>query len=287
MEILEYTGKALAQTNGELKYTSITENQISIQRLKNYQDNEIEKDFRIIWVSDGVDTVEIDFDKFQAVPNLIIFVSPEQSINLQTGENPTGWVLRFSKSYFSLLKYEKFSIGNIEIFKSAFKTPKIVLSPKIGERIHALAGMIDELAGSEIPNKENGIYALLKTILVYCDSKCNVNLNKSGTSHEVDIVNRFKRIVVENFTKIHQVSAYARMMNISPKYLNQVVKQILGVTAKYVIQEQLIIRARSDLKFTNHSIKEIAFALGFADPFHFSSFFKEFTGCPPSQYRNL
>jgi AraC family transcriptional regulator, transcriptional activator of pobA len=147
--------------------------------------------------------------------------------------------------------------------------------------------MIDELAGSQIRNREKGIISLMKTILVYCESKCNLDLNRNGNHHEIDIVSRFKQLVVKNFQEKHKVSEYACKINITPKYLNQVVKQTMGVTAKQVIQEQIFIKARQELKFSSKSIKEIAFSLGFSDPFHFSSFFKDFAGMSPTQYRKL
>ncbi len=89
-----------------------------------------------------------------------------------------------------------------------------------------------------------------------------------------------------NFFKYHRVSQYARLMNITPKYLNQVVKRVMGVTAKSVIQEQLLIEASRDLKFSNESIKEIAYKLGFAEFEHFSNFFKKGTGITPSLFRS-
>ena len=74
-------------------------------------------------------------------------------------------------------------------------------------------------------------------------------------------------------------------MHISSKQLNQHVKTVMGVTAKHLIKEQLLIHARRDLKFTDRSIKEIALYLGFNEPFHFSTFFKKSTGIAPSDFR--
>ncbi len=59
----------------------------------------------------------------------------------------------------------------------------------------------------------------------------------------------------------------------------------MGVTAKSVIMEQVMIKACRDLKFSNDSVKQIAFNLGFTEPEHFSHFFTKSTGSPPSEYR--
>lgn len=260
--------------------------QISIHKL-NQNLNDSDNSYRIVWVLRGGKQIDVGVEKIKAYPNLIVFVLPEKRIKLHLSPGAEGWVLKFAKEYFDRLKFEKFAIKDADILSWFSETPKIVLSPKVGERVHGLARMIDELYGSLIPNKETGMYALLKTILVYCDSKCNVKLNGINRSHDVSIVSNFKELVVANFNIQHKVSEYAGMMNISPKYLNQVVKNVMGVTAKDVIQEQLIIQARRDLKFSNSSVKEIAYGLGFPEAFHFSSFFKKQIGCSPSQYRKL
>ncbi len=74
-------------------------------------------------------------------------------------------------------------------------------------------------------------------------------------------------------------------MHISAKYLNQVVKSLIGQTAKAVIQEKIILNAKRELRFTEKTIKEIAYELGFEEPLHFSSFFKNCTGVSPSAFR--
>lgn len=72
---------------------------------------------------------------------------------------------------------------------------------------------------------------------------------------------------------------------ISEKYLNECVKEILGRNAKSLIDEQLIMRARHELKFTDKSVKEVGFELGFNTPDYFTYFVKKHTGLSPSQLR--
>jgi AraC family transcriptional regulator, transcriptional activator of pobA len=284
MEIVELNGASILKSKNRLPFRE-NQSHISVRQLSFFQDSDYEKYYRILWVLKGVEIIHAGLDQFKAFSNLIVFVAPGKKITMVSEPEPEGWVLRLSQSFFSQIKYENLMIGNVDHLSINGTTPKIILSPKVGERVHALAGMIDELAGSQIANREKGIISLMKTILVYCESKCNLDLNKNGNHHEIDILSRFKQLVVNNFHVMHMVSDYAYRMNITPKYLNQVVKQTMGVTAKQVIQEQIILKARQELKFSNRSIKEIAFSLGFSDPFHFSNFFKESAGMSPVHYR--
>jgi len=286
MEIVEL--KDASYTEGEKKLPfRENQNNINVRQLSCFQDTDYESYYRILWILSGVAVIHAGVDEFKAFPNLIVFVAPRKKVTLISEDKPEGWVILFSQSFFNMIKYENLMIENADLLDLKGSTPKIILSPKIGERVNALAGMIDELAGSQISNREKGIVSLLKTILVYCESKCNLDLNANGNYHEIDIVSRFKLLVVQNFHKMHKVTDYACRINISPKYLNQIVKQTMGVTAKQVIQEQILLKARQELKFSNQSIKEIAFSLGFKDPFHFSSFFKDMAGMSPVHYRKI
>lgn len=128
--------------------------------------------------------------------------------------------------------------------------------------------------------------AYLKIFLIHCVNTCTrgepeLSDDLGGKS----ILKNFKALVNENFKKLHKVSEYAERMTITPKYLNQVVKSLLGQTAKEVIQEKIILNAKRELKYSDKSIKEIAYELGFEEPLYFSHFFKKCAGVSPSQFR--
>jgi AraC family transcriptional regulator, transcriptional activator of pobA len=265
-----------------------SEASINVRRLDiNTSDYTDHENYQLLWIADGVENITVDLETIPFYQNTILFLVPGRIVSMEfSGESPTGWILGFSRDFFKNQNLEGLNIKNADIFHTYEEMPRIVLSPKIGERIHSIAEMIAEFAGSGIPNKEVAISALLRTMLVYCDSKCNLKPSFGNNRHDLHIVSLFKHHVSRNFLKYHRVSQYARLMNITPKYLNQVVKRVMGVTAKSVIQEQLIIQACRDLKFSNESIKEIAFKLGFAESEHFSHFFKKGTGKTPLEFRN-
>ncbi|MFO7846690.1 MAG: helix-turn-helix domain-containing protein [Balneolaceae bacterium] len=241
--------------------------------------------YMILWMKEGVASVKIDFESFTTPQNSIWFITPGKKVELDFHSEPGGWIIKFSKLFFNSQIRENLIIKDVDLFASFEQIPKIILSPKIGDRVHMITEMIDEMIGSQIPNRDHAISSLLKTLLIYCDSKCNIRMTHENNTGKIQIVTTFKDLVNKNCRTIHQVSEYAAMMNISPKYLNQVVKEVLSVTAKSIIHEQLTIHARRELTFSNSSIKEIAFDLGFTDPFYFSTYFKKQVGCSPTEYR--
>lgn len=241
--------------------------------------------YALMWMKKGFKSVQIDFESFDDSSDSIYFITPGRKVKIRFEGQPVGWILCFSREYFKTQIREQLNIKHVDVFSSFRKVPKMILSPQIGKRVHSIAEMIDELKGSDIPNKEAAVASLLKTLIIYCDSKCNIKITDEKNSNEVQIVMKFKELVARHYTQAHKVSEYADMMNLSPKYLNQVVKNVLGMTAKQIIHDQLVIQARRELKFSNDSVKEIAFRLGFSEPFHFSNYFKKMIGYSPSEYR--
>jgi AraC family transcriptional regulator, transcriptional activator of pobA len=254
---------------------------------KNYLKHGIDN-YQLIWMEEGVKSISLGVSAMECYSNTILFNSPRMQPRLQflCGIIPKGWIIEFPASYFRDQFLEGFNIRNIDLFYNGKDIPLIVLSPKIGQRINSIAEMIAEILQTQIPHREVAAASLLKTILVYCDSNCNIRINGTSNNHHVNLVSLFKHYISKNYSHKHHVAEYADMMHITPKYLNQVVKSVLGVTAKNLIQEQLIMHACRDLKFSNETVKEIALKLGFAEPEHFSNFFKKSMGSSPLEYRH-
>ena len=81
------------------------------------------------------------------------------------------------------------------------------------------------------------------------------------------------------------MSFYAKQLNITPKYLSSVVKEVSGKTAARWIDESVILEAKALLKYSGMSIQEIAYYLNFPNQSFFGSYFKRNTGMSPSQYK--
>ena len=124
------------------------------------------------------------------------------------------------------------------------------------------------------------IGAYLKLFLIECNGHCSLFPGTNTQTIEVEktIVKSFKTIVEKNYIRSHQVKYYADSLNVTPNYLNEVIKSSINVSAKDFIQNRLILEAKRMILFTEKSGKEIGFDLGFDDPSHFSKFFKSNTG---------
>ena len=81
------------------------------------------------------------------------------------------------------------------------------------------------------------------------------------------------------------VSILAAQLNLSPRYLSDMLKQETGKTAIELIHIYLINEAKNRLRNDDQRVSEIAYALGFEDLSYFSRLFKKQTGVTPNQFK--
>lgn len=87
-------------------------------------------------------------------------------------------------------------------------------------------------------------------------------------------------------TGLPSVGYMASSLNISPRYLSDMLKQETGKTALELIHLHLIAEAKNLLKEGRFNITEISYMLGFDNPTYFSRLFKKEVGVPPHIFRN-
>ncbi|MES2239066.1 MAG: helix-turn-helix transcriptional regulator [Bacteroidota bacterium] len=81
------------------------------------------------------------------------------------------------------------------------------------------------------------------------------------------------------------VNYMAEKLNISPRYLSDMLKQETGKTALELIHLYLISEAKNLLKEGKRNISEISLSLGFENATYFSRLFKKEIGLTPTEYR--
>ncbi len=153
-------------------------------------------------------------------------------------------------------------------------------------KIQGYASEIFELSQAETAFKSEAIGALLKLILIACNNYCDIpKTDLNSTDHVGSTLRKFKALINSNHKQWHATNNYASELNITPDYLNRIVKSQTGKTAKEHIQIRIIVAAKRLLYFTDKSNKEIGFELGFSEPGNFSAFFKKCTGISPSEFK--
>lgn len=116
----------------------------------------------------------------------------------------------------------------------------------------------------------------------------------SRTSLNQDIISKFEKTLKTYYkgSKEYElglptISYCANQLNLSPKYLSDLLKKETGKAAQEHIHLFIVEKAKNILLNSKASVGEIAYSLGFDYPQHFSNLFKSKTGSSPSDFRNL
>tara|TARA_Y100001972_G_C7643255_1_gene323157 strand:+ start:179 stop:982 length:804 start_codon:yes stop_codon:yes gene_type:complete len=243
--------------------------------------------FAVCWIKDEVNGIEIDRVLYRNVSNSIFFLNPNHQWKIYRNGSATssGYILYLGNEILNNPMLSNLHINKVRLFNTE-EIPVFKLSPGIEKRTQSILEMIDELLGSQLNHKDDAILSLLNAFFVYCDGQCNIRSIVSNNNSKTNVVYEYKKLVDKHVFEYHEVADYANLLHITPKYLNECVKEVLCVSSKSIIVEQLLIRSRHALKFSNKTIKEISFELGFSSPDYFSYFFKTHTGITPSTLRN-
>jgi AraC family transcriptional activator of pobA len=81
------------------------------------------------------------------------------------------------------------------------------------------------------------------------------------------------------------IAHYAAQLGLSPKLLNESIRQASGRTCVALLQDRLLTEAKRRLLYTGESCKEIAYALAFRDCSYFSRFFRKGEGMTPVEFK--
>jgi len=243
--------------------------------------------YTVCMIEENIEGIIINGAFMTEVSNAVFFFDPtvKWEIRKNNEAKSSGYILHFAARLLDHAAFQQLHINEVRIFNTS-EIPKINLAPGIERRVKVILEMLDELINSDLNHKEQAILSLLNTFFIYCDGKCNVKSIAFEKNAKKTLVFKFKNLVNKKYHELHEVDDFARLLNVSPKYLNESVKNVLGNTAKGIILEQLIMKARHELKFTDNSVKEISNQLGFSSSEYFSQFFKNQTGMSPSGLRN-
>ncbi len=243
--------------------------------------------YTIIWPLTATGKHVVDFKEYPILPHHVFFVSPEQVHQIITDPKPTGYVILFTSEFLEKSSIRPDFIANLKLFQKSDETPPLPLTPKMIETLRPFAEQMLSAFHAKSDLFMEIIGAYLKLFLIECNGSCSLSPNTNTQSVEVEktIVKNFKSIVEKHFTEWHQVKNYAEELNVTPNYLNEVIKSAIDVSAKDFIQNRLVLEAKRMAVFTEKSAKEIGFDLGFEDPSHFSKFFKTNTSQSLQNFR--
>ena len=227
----------------------------------------------------------------------VFFNSPYQIISWDIVPDWKGYYIIFSEEFYRRTLSRKRITEDFQFLLIDNTIPMSVsdaeaeLYAKLFSDIHFEYDLDKKTSKDIIANYLNIL--LYKVERLYSANKDSQTITQNERAADLNLVSRFKTQLElslqpdKNYEDAHphQVQFYADKLNLHPNHFNAVVKRITDKSASEHIYLHILSLAKSRLKNTNLSIKEIAFGLYYEYPNHFASFFKSRMEQTPSQYR--
>lgn len=124
---------------------------------------------------------------------------------------------------------------------------------------------------------------ILVTLLRRMRSDSGRQLGRAGPHAE--LVARFRSRVEARFRTGRGVEAYAAELGVSAWRLREACLRIAGFPPARLIQDRVILEARRALLYSNITVAELAYGLGFDDAAYFTRFFTKQVGQSPRAFR--
>lgn len=229
--------------------------------------------------------LEIENIPYSVKAGNIAFLGPEKQIVFGKAEGHQILIIAFSSSFYErsskdslFLNSQLFFNYYTDLFIAPFlntEQMKVVFM----ERMEAFQKKDENLYVSAA---HNAIERLILDAFLYIP---NEEINKDVKFDYLHYVNRFKILLQRDYKSEKKVSHYACELNITSRRLTEMTEYVLGKTAKSIIIEKVITEFKRALAFTNFTISEISYDLGFNDEGNFSNFVKKHTGKNPSEMK--
>ena len=108
---------------------------------------------------------------------------------------------------------------------------------------------------------------------------------QNSSLHKRQIIDKFMKMAEESDGRIRKVDEYASLLNVTPKYLTTILKEVMNRSPKTYILHYTMKAIERRLRFTDMTMQEISNDLNLPNPSFFGKYCKEHLGMTPLEYR--
>lgn len=235
----------------------------------------------------GTGVHEIDFYSYPIKPGSVFLLNPGQTHHWELSEDIDGYIFFHSKSFYEM-SFNGRRINSFPFFYSTQNPPCVYLNGKAQEKIEDLFREVVVEDQSVSILKRQKLASLIDIIYIELSRLC-IDESESDikTANTYSIKFReLEEFIEKSFLQEKSPQFYASKLNISPKHLNRITKEMVGKTTTELITERVILEAKRLLIHGKLTFTEIAYELGYEDYSYFSRLFKKKVGENPSVFQS-
>lgn len=238
----------------------------------------------LLWLEAPKQSLLIDTIAHSFGSNQLVFLTEFHKVELE--EVSQFRLLRFNRPFYCISDQDSEVGCKGVLYFGASNVPKVQLEEEDIQVLDPLWRLLEKEMQAQDNLQLEMLQMLLKRLLILCTRLYKQQHNfLSLPESNLAVVRAFNYLVETYFREKHTVAEYAELLHKSPKTLSNLFHKIGGKTPLALIQERRLLEAKRALAYTQESISEIGYAIGFADVQTFGRFFKRYAGCSPSDFR--
>ena len=243
-----------------------------------------ESSLSLLWITSEGTSITIDGRDYSFSKNQIVCLTEFHTVAVQSISSVS--LVQFNRSFYCISHNDSEVGCRGLLFFGASEIPVFTIPDVEIEKFELLWKMFHIEMESKDDLQIEMLQMMLKRLLILA-TRLHKEQNEIQNFEKgsVDLIREFNFLVETHFKEKHFVAQYAAMLNKSPKTLSNLFSKAYNKSPLQFIQDRILLESRRLLSYSNKSIKEIAYELGFEDIQSFSRFFKTKEGISPSEFK--
>ena len=258
--------------------------EISNDRTTWQMEKHMQSDFEMIWIVEGTGLHKVNQHQYRLSDSKIYCVCPGQEHQLIVMPGTKGFVISFTEDFLLQADGEGGGRRPSWLRREFLQSPELSIDKEVAEDMQDVASLMLKERQKYSLIRAEILTKYLKVFMIYYRKELHKHASCCVKRTSNALVNDFFSELENNFRECRTVGHYAKSLYVTPNYLNHLIKSKTGFSARYHIQQRILLAVKSAAR--DHStMKEIAFHLGFNDMAHFSKYFKNVSGLNFSEFK--
>lgn len=245
----------------------------------------------IIICRSGKANIQFNFDDWQLFEGAVITIFPNDVIRLMPDETEEPFLVEMLQYDAAMLREASLQLEHTvyeQLRQDRCRQDSPVVTNIINNMFRLLHVYFDQVGCTCISQL---VLLQLKAFFIgfheYLQRNPRTTKSNGESPRMREMFNRFMMLVERDYKLSRDVAYYASQMNITPKYLTLIVRQMTHETPKHIIDHYTILQLKLQLTASRQSVKEIAWEYHFNDVSFFCRYFKRHTGLTPMEIRTV
>lgn len=238
----------------------------------------------IIHIAQGGGTMQAEADSFAFDAPCLLLIPAGLVHGFQWYSDSSGSVTTIANRYLSDIQLRHADLGGL-FLRASMVAMDSSQSADVENEVDAMSRELGWASPGQHARVEAALLSIMVIILRQSGAMHDIH-DSSAPGHQPALVARLRERVEERFRLREPVSDHARALGVSMTALRVACARFAGTPPATILDERTLLEARRLLLYSNLSVAEIGYSVGFEDPGYFSRFFTRHIGQSPRDYRN-